>query len=133
ADGARGDCHEAAGRREGLRAPGRTGDPRHRQAGRDRRRPGRARLARDRARHRGRARVPRPDQGDGDPGVARGRVREVSSTVAAERRLYRELASWFHLLTSPADYEEEAALYRRLLVECADGPVESVLELGSGG
>jgi SAM-dependent methyltransferase len=48
-------------------------------------------------------------------------------------RLYRELAPWFHLLTSPVDYEEEAELYGRLLVERAQGPVESVLELGSGG
>jgi SAM-dependent methyltransferase len=48
-------------------------------------------------------------------------------------RLYRELAPWFHLLTSPANYEEEAKLYGKLLVERADGPVETVLELGSGG
>jgi SAM-dependent methyltransferase len=48
-------------------------------------------------------------------------------------KLYGELAPWFHLLTSPVDYEEEAELYRRLLVEHADGPVETVLELGSGG
>ena len=50
-----------------------------------------------------------------------------------EPRLYRELAPWFHLLTSPADYAEEAELYGRVLVEHADGPVETVLELGSGG
>ena len=52
---------------------------------------------------------------------------------ADEPKLYRELAPWFHLLTSPVDYEEEAELYGRLLVEHADGPVETVLELGSGG
>jgi SAM-dependent methyltransferase len=57
----------------------------------------------------------------------------VSSTVAGEPRLYRELAPWFHLLTSPADYEEEAELYTRLLVEHAQSRVETVLELGSGG
>jgi len=51
----------------------------------------------------------------------------------AGARLYDELASWFHLLTAPADYAEEAELYRRLLVEAADGPVRTVLELGSGG
>ena len=50
-----------------------------------------------------------------------------------EPRLYGELAPWFHLLTSPADYAEEAELYRGLLVGHADGPVETVLELGSGG
>jgi SAM-dependent methyltransferase len=54
-------------------------------------------------------------------------------SFADDPRLYRELAPWFHLLTSPANYEEEAALYGRLLVEHADGPVETVLELGSGG
>jgi SAM-dependent methyltransferase len=48
-------------------------------------------------------------------------------------RLYRELADWFHLLTAPEDYAEEAGLYRRLLVEAGDGPVRRVLELGSGG
>jgi SAM-dependent methyltransferase len=48
-------------------------------------------------------------------------------------KLYGELAGWFHLLTAPEDYAEEAELYRRLLVERADGPVENVLELGSGG
>jgi SAM-dependent methyltransferase len=54
-------------------------------------------------------------------------------SAADEPRLYGELAPWFHLLTSPVDYEEEAELYRRLLVEHAEGPVGTVLELGSGG
>jgi SAM-dependent methyltransferase len=54
-------------------------------------------------------------------------------TPAEEPRLYGELAPWFHLLTSPPDYAEEAELYRKLMVEKADGPVETVLELGSGG
>lgn len=48
-------------------------------------------------------------------------------------KLYNDLAEWFHLLTAPADYEEEAELYSRLFVERASGPVETVLELGSGG
>jgi SAM-dependent methyltransferase len=50
-----------------------------------------------------------------------------------EPRLYEELAPWFHLLTSPSHYAEEAELYGRLMVEKADGPVSTVLELGSGG
>jgi SAM-dependent methyltransferase len=54
-------------------------------------------------------------------------------TPAEEPKLYRELAPWFPLLTAPNDYEEEAALYGRLLVDKADGRVETVLELGSGG
>jgi SAM-dependent methyltransferase len=47
--------------------------------------------------------------------------------------LYGELAPWFHLLTAPQAYEEEAGIYRRTLIEAADGPVRTVLELGSGG
>jgi SAM-dependent methyltransferase len=48
-------------------------------------------------------------------------------------RLYRELADWFHLLTAPEEYAEEAERYRSVLVEGAERPVETVLELGSGG
>jgi len=47
--------------------------------------------------------------------------------------LYGELASWFHLLTAPADYAEEAEFYRRTIVEAADTPPRTLLELGSGG
>ena len=46
-------------------------------------------------------------------------------------KLYSELASWFHLLTDPADYTEEAELYRGILLEACRP--ETVLELGSGG
>jgi SAM-dependent methyltransferase len=52
---------------------------------------------------------------------------------AARPKLYQELASWFHLLTSPEDYNVEAAFYSRLLSEAAQIPVNAVLELGSGG
>lgn len=55
----------------------------------------------------------------------------ASGDVGGEPRLYRGLASWFHLLTAPEEYREEAELYRRLLTE--SGPVRTVLELGSGG
>lgn len=48
-------------------------------------------------------------------------------------RLYRDLASWFHLLTAPADYAEEAEFFRKLIVERCDGPARTLLELGSGG
>jgi SAM-dependent methyltransferase len=50
-----------------------------------------------------------------------------------EPRLYGELASWFHLLTPPEEYADEASVYRRLLVGGTGRPVRSVLELGSGG
>ena len=53
--------------------------------------------------------------------------------TAAEPQLYGEFAPWFHLLTAPPDYAKEAELYRRLLVEAGEGPVHTVLELGSGG
>jgi SAM-dependent methyltransferase len=48
-------------------------------------------------------------------------------------KLYEELASWFHLLTSPEEYDVEAAFYSRLLKEAAEIPVNTILELGSGG
>jgi SAM-dependent methyltransferase len=48
-------------------------------------------------------------------------------------RLYDELASWWPLLSPPADYEEEAAFYGRTLEAAASGPIRTVLELGSGG
>ena len=48
-------------------------------------------------------------------------------------KLYGELASWFHLLTAPADYAEEAAFYRKKLIEASARPPRTVLELGSGG
>lgn len=48
-------------------------------------------------------------------------------------RLYDELASWFHLLSSPSDYAEEADFARTLLLEAASPPPVTVLELGSGG
>lgn len=47
--------------------------------------------------------------------------------------MYREFASWFHLLTSPDDYAVEADFYARLLTESARIPVTTILELGSGG
>lgn len=47
-------------------------------------------------------------------------------------RLYGDLAPWFHLLTAPADYAEEAARYERLILEALPA-AETLLELGSGG
>jgi SAM-dependent methyltransferase len=48
-------------------------------------------------------------------------------------KLYTDLADWFHLLTAPAEYAEEAAFYTQQLIEASDRPPETVLELGSGG
>jgi SAM-dependent methyltransferase len=48
-------------------------------------------------------------------------------------KLYNELASWFHLLSSPPDYAEEAEFARKTIVEAAAAAPATVLELGSGG
>ena len=48
-------------------------------------------------------------------------------------KMYGELASWFHLVTAPADYEEEAAFYSQALTNACSEPPKTVLELGSGG
>ena len=48
-------------------------------------------------------------------------------------RLYTEFASWFHLLTSPSSYAEEAQFAQKALLEASQSPLETVLELGSGG
>jgi hypothetical protein len=56
-----------------------------------------------------------------------------SAVGDGEPRLYRELASWWPLLSSPAEYAEEAAFYERTLVAACERPVRTLLELGSGG
>lgn len=48
-------------------------------------------------------------------------------------KLYDDLASWWPLLSPPADYEEEAAFYGRTITNACERPVRTVLELGSGG
>jgi SAM-dependent methyltransferase len=48
-------------------------------------------------------------------------------------RLYTDLAGWFHLLTAPEEYAEEAEFFTRQLIAASQRPVETVLELGSGG
>ncbi len=48
-------------------------------------------------------------------------------------KMYAELASWFHLITAPEDYEEEAAFFVKMLRDACVGTLSSVLELGSGG
>lgn len=54
--------------------------------------------------------------------------------MAAERlRLYDELAEWYHLLTAPEEYDEEAAFYWRVFTEALGAPPQTLLELGSGG
>jgi hypothetical protein len=47
--------------------------------------------------------------------------------------MYDELADWFHLLTAPEEYADEAAVFLDLFREHVNGPLETLLELGSGG
>ena len=48
-------------------------------------------------------------------------------------RLYRDLAPWWHLFSSTADYAKENRPFRRLLRANGNRPARTVLELGSGG
>jgi SAM-dependent methyltransferase len=47
--------------------------------------------------------------------------------------MYSDLAPWFHLLTHPSDYEDEAAFVSRVVDDVGDGESRTLLELGSGG
>ena len=47
--------------------------------------------------------------------------------------MYSDLAPWFHLLTSPSDYEEEAQFTIDVIDGTIEGPARTLLELGSGG
>jgi SAM-dependent methyltransferase len=57
----------------------------------------------------------------------------MSEPPSALPRLYGEFAEWFHLLTRPEDYAEEARFYLDTLRVASSHPVYSLLELGSGG
>jgi SAM-dependent methyltransferase len=46
--------------------------------------------------------------------------------------MYTQIADWFHLLTAPQEYVEEAAIYRAAILQYAP-QAKRVLELGSGG
>jgi SAM-dependent methyltransferase len=48
-------------------------------------------------------------------------------------RLYDEFATWWPLLSAPADYAEEAAFFRDILMRARAEPARTLLELGSGG
>ena len=47
--------------------------------------------------------------------------------------MYSDLAPWFHLLTHPSDYWEEAAFVTRVVDEVVGPDAQTLLELGSGG
>ena len=48
-------------------------------------------------------------------------------------RMYSDLASWFHLLTAPADYADEAEFTTRVFEAASESRPQTLLELGSGG
>jgi SAM-dependent methyltransferase len=48
-------------------------------------------------------------------------------------KLYGELAEWWHVLSPPSDYAEEAASYISAIESLTKRDVKEVLELGSGG
>jgi SAM-dependent methyltransferase len=53
--------------------------------------------------------------------------------VPDQLKLYNELSPWFHLLSSPADYEDEAEFARGLIADPDFPAPVTLLELGSGG
>lgn len=48
-------------------------------------------------------------------------------------KLYTNLAAWWPLLSTPDDYAEEAAFFHQVLSETGHSPLQTLLELGSGG
>ena len=69
---------------------------------------------------------------DGVAGLAPFRV-ECGAMSHALPRLYVDLAPWYHLLTDPSEYVEEAAAYREALLSASEARPRTLLELGSGG
>lgn len=47
--------------------------------------------------------------------------------------MYSDLAPWFHLLTHPSDYEDEASFVACVAEEVVGPDARTLLELGSGG
>jgi len=48
-------------------------------------------------------------------------------------RIYTDLADWFHLLTAPEEYAEEADFYLTTISDALGRPPRTLLELGAGG
>jgi hypothetical protein len=72
---------------------------------------------------------------DGPPGRGR-RVRHPRVSGGEGRspmKMYNELASWWPLVSPPSHYVEEAADLLPTLMQAADAPPTTLLELGCGG
>ena len=52
--------------------------------------------------------------------------------MSEQPKLYSSLAEWYHLLTAPEEYVEEAAFFAKVILD-ANPRVKTILELGSGG
>jgi SAM-dependent methyltransferase len=52
--------------------------------------------------------------------------------ASQSHRLYSEFADWYQLLSSPAEYAEDARIYLGLLTEATGSAPRTLLELGSG-
>ena len=48
-------------------------------------------------------------------------------------KMYDQLADWWHLISPPAGYREEAAFFAQAIGDACKSPPRTVLELGSGG
>jgi SAM-dependent methyltransferase len=57
----------------------------------------------------------------------------VARCAVADTKLYGEFADWWPLMSAPGDYREEAAFYFNAMQDAADRPIETMIELGSGG
>ncbi len=57
---------------------------------------------------------------------------DIMTSAEGEYRLYRELASWWPLISPPEEYTQEAE-YIAAVLEAAAHKVREVLDLGSGG
>ncbi len=58
---------------------------------------------------------------------------EPPSCIVGAMHMYSDLAPWFHLLTHPSDYTDEAEFVTRVVDEVVEGDARTLLELGSGG
>ena len=67
------------------------------------------------------------------PGAAAHVTRDACAGSVLPVRLYADLADWYHLVTAPHEYAEEAEHVMRLLAAARPAPPATMLELGCGG
>ncbi len=53
--------------------------------------------------------------------------------MANQNLMYSEFAKWWHQISSPEEYAEEAEFFYQTLIENSNKPPLTLLELGSGG